>query len=61
MRKAGILILLSYLSFAAQATPRHIASAGQETSPTAAIILGAILLVVVIIVLYRRQKRKFND
>lgn len=61
MRKVGILVLLSYLTLAVQASPRYIASASHETSPTAAIILGVILLIIVIVVLYRRQKRKFND
>ena len=61
MRKVGFLILFSYLSLIVQANQRHIATAGRETSPTAAIILGVVLLIIVIIVLYRRQKRKFND
>ncbi len=42
-------------------TEQHIPTQGQETSPTAAIIVGAIILLAIVIVLYRRQKRKFND
>jgi len=60
MRKVGFIILFSYFTLIAQAT-QHTPTDGHETSPTAAIILGAILLIAIIIVLYRRQKRKFND
>ena len=42
-------------------TEQHIPTQGQETSPTAAIIVGAIILLAIVVVLYRRQKRKFND
>src|SRR5690606_18287775 len=42
-------------------TEQHIPTQGQETSPTAAIIVGATILLAIVVVLYSRQKRKFND
>lgn len=59
MKKVGFIFLFSYLALFAQANQDI--PEGHETSPTAAIIVGAILIIAIIIVLYRRQKRKFNE
>lgn len=61
MRKVGFILLFSYYFTAFANANQDIATDGNETSPTAAIIVGAIVLALIVIVLYRRQKRKFND
>lgn len=61
MKKVAFIILFSYYFTTLANANQDIATDGHETSPTAAIIVGAIVLVAIIVVLYRRQKRKFND
>ncbi|SFS53338.1 hypothetical protein SAMN05660206_102408 [Sphingobacterium wenxiniae] len=60
MRKAGLVILLTYLVSLAHAS-QHIATITSDTSPISAIAIAVILIIIVVIVLLRRQKRRFNE